>query len=514
MLRKVVEDYLDSIKEIQFFLPFSSLLSRKGFYDIHILHSSSEYSKDIIAKNQEQEFPVQYIFQIKAGDINLSKYRGEVQPQLLEAAVNNLSHPNFDINLQKKIVFVTTGIIKPPAAIAFQEFNNFIKTKYDLGPILSLEKLTLVDDFVKYGLEPFFSLHNDPAFVGGFFDFYSRIKNSRELDSFKIEEYTRRWIGADSSDEVTRLQVLLEAYLFSALLFNNKQYHQTFLFIAALARYLLKSKIYDQNHQIILRYLNDIASAILVEIREIYGRETNLTYAPSCAGLLGILRYPKLCLTALEMLCSVYLLSEESESRLIDSIKEIIRKERGWERPLSDNFGISVALIGLCLIKSSNLELLRKVINNVTIWLCDRYENLGLAQLGASESEEFEQILSEYLEGFDHAKINTSFVAGVLLDLSHLIGDPLFYESIANELRASSIILERFHILKDSDIFQYDQIQNSFEHDYKREYCEAYSKGIVIEREGNTISTRSPALFLLMVLLRDRTFPTFVQELL
>ena len=108
--------------------------------------------------------------------------RDEVQPQLLEAAVNNLSHPNFDSSLCKKIIFVTTGIIKPPATLAFQEFNNFIQTKYKLDPILSVEKLDLVEDFVRYGIEPFFALHNDPTFVGDFFDLYWCAKNIEPLE--------------------------------------------------------------------------------------------------------------------------------------------------------------------------------------------------------------------------------------------------------------------------------------------------------------------------------------------
>ena len=81
MLRRVVEDYLESIKEIQFFLPFSSLLLLKGYYDIHIIHSSAEFGKDIIAKKNVDVNPVQYVFQLKAGDVNLTKYRDEVQPQ-------------------------------------------------------------------------------------------------------------------------------------------------------------------------------------------------------------------------------------------------------------------------------------------------------------------------------------------------------------------------------------------------------------------------------------------------
>jgi len=514
MLRRVVEDYLESIKEIQFFLPFSSLLLLKGYYDIHIIHSSAEFGKDIIAKKNEDVNPVQYVFQMKAGDVNLTKYRDEVQPQLLEAAVNNLSHPNFDSSLCKKIIFVTTGIIKPPATLAFQEFNNFIQTKYKLDPILSVEKLDLVEDFVRYGIEPFFALHNDPTFVGDFFDLYSKIKNSRALDSYNIEAYTKRWLKTDCSKDINRLQVFLEAYLFSALLYNSKQYYQAVLFIAALARYLSKCNLYPQHHKMLMEYLNLIVSNLTEDVQVIYRNNQTLADPASATGLLAIFKYPKICLHTLEILSLANLLDEKIDPRLNVIITEVIKKERGWERPLSDNYAMSIALIGLSLIKSSENQLQKKLLNNITIWFCDRYSNMGLAPLGASEEEEFEQLLSEYLDGFCCKRTKSSFLASVLLDLAYLTEDPTFYESIANELRATSVITERFHVLNDSDIYEYDRIYNSFDPEYSRKYVDTYSRGIAIEAESNKISVRSPVLFFLMFLLRDRLFPTFIRELL
>jgi len=284
MLRKVVEDYLESISEVQFFLPFSSLLILKGYYDVHIIHGSSEFGKDIIAKKDEKDGPVQCVFQLKAGDVNLAKFREEIKPQLLEAAVNNLSHPNFDPSLTKKVLFVTTGIIKPPATLAFQEFNNFIQTKYKLDPILSTEKLSLVEDFVKHGLEPFFTLHNDPAFIGEFFDLYAKIKNNRVLDSFSIEAYTKRWIKADCENNINRLQVFLEAYLFSALLYGSKQYYQAVLFIAGLARFLAKSNLYSQHHQVLFEYINIVVTSLTEDVQTIYKNDQTLTDPASATG--------------------------------------------------------------------------------------------------------------------------------------------------------------------------------------------------------------------------------------
>jgi hypothetical protein len=514
MLRRVVEDYLESIKEVQFFLPFSYLLSIKGYYDIHIIHSSSEFGKDIIAKKVENDVPVQFLFQLKAGDINLSKYRDEIQPQLLEAAVNNLSHPNFNPQLDKKIFFVTTGTIKPPATLAFQEFNHFLETKYKLEPILSIEKLNLIDDFVLHGLEPFFTLHSDPAFIGEFFDLYAKIRNNKQLDSFSIETYTRRWINADCEIDINRLQVFLEAYLFSTLLYKSKQYFQAVLFLAGLGRFLSKSNLYILHSQVVIEYLNIIVNSLIKDVQTVYDSGQALVAPASATGLLAIFKYPKICLHTLELLSLAHLLSVEPIPQLKAVIDEVIQRERGWERPLSDNYAMSVALTGLSLLKHADPILLKKFVNNITIWLCDRYDNIGIAQLGATEEEEYEQLLSEYLDGLNHQKSKSSFTASILLDLAFFTDDPQFYQAIANELRASSIIAERYHVLNDTDIYEYEGVSNSYDPEYSKTYIPVYSRGIAIETEHNKVTLRSNALFFLMFLLRDRLFPVFIRELL
>ncbi len=493
MLRRVVEDYLESIKEVQFFLPFSYLLLLKGFYDVHIIHGSYEFGKDIIAKKDESDGTIQYVFQLKAGDINLSVFRDEICPQLLEATINNLSHPNFDPKLKKKIFFVTTGILKPPATLSFQEFNNNIQNKFRIDPIQSIEKLDMVEDFVKLGLEPFFTLHDDPAFIGEFFSFYAKIKNNTDLDSFSIEIYTKRWIVEECEENINKLQVFLEAYLFSALLLNYRRYYQAALFIAGLARFLLKNNLYSKHEQVLIDYFNIIVTNVIEEVQTLYNNNQKLVNLHAKKGPLEIFRYPKKCLHTLELISLINLLSEKNDSKLNSIIKEIIGKERGWERPLSDNYAMSVALIGLSLMKNGEWNLLKKIINNITLWLCDRYENIGLSRLGSSEDEEFEQLLSEYLEGFDSKRISTSFLASVLLDLSFMTNDPEFYERIANDLRASSVILEYYHINIDENAYGYNGVSCSFDPRFKRKFETRYSKGIEIELEDNKMTLRSSA---------------------
>ena len=167
-IKSLLENYLTSILEVEFFGPFKSLLEGLGYYDIHLIHSPVEFGKDFIAKKDTQEGTIQFCFQIKIGDINLNKFTNEIKPQLLEIVTNSLSHPNFDKSIPLEIIFVTTGNLKPPATIAFQAFNNYLNKTLKRKSILTWEKDQIISDFYKIGIEPFFELHNSPEFLVDF----------------------------------------------------------------------------------------------------------------------------------------------------------------------------------------------------------------------------------------------------------------------------------------------------------------------------------------------------------
>ena len=53
MLKSVLGDYLDNIKERDLDFPFLTLLPRLDFFDIHFTHGQVEFGKDFIAKRSE-----------------------------------------------------------------------------------------------------------------------------------------------------------------------------------------------------------------------------------------------------------------------------------------------------------------------------------------------------------------------------------------------------------------------------------------------------------------------------
>lgn len=304
MLRNVIEDYLSSIKELQLFLPFRQLLEAGNYYDIHLVHGATEFSKDFIAKKNINGVETQFFFQLKVGDVNLSRFRTEIQPQLLEACTNSLSHPNFERQLEEEVVFVTSGNLLPFATLAFQEFNNFLQSKLQLLPIATWEKDRLITDFLSVGIEPFFSLHRSPENIGRFFQFYTRITNDESLDCFEIEDYTKKWLCLDWSTSVNKLQVFFESYFFSKALLEKGRHYEAVLVLSALIRVLLKNNKFTEYQDSIEEYLRDILNSYCQVVKSVYSNSKPLLLEET--GIFAIFHYPLTCLKTLELFLYTY----------------------------------------------------------------------------------------------------------------------------------------------------------------------------------------------------------------
>lgn len=514
MLRNVIEDYLTSINEIQLFEPYRQLLESQGFYDTHIIHGSTEFGKDIIAKKKINGTVVQFSFQLKAKDINTSTFRDEVKNQLLEAYTNKLSHPNFDRDAEYHVVFVTSGIIKPPVTINFQEFNEFLTNNLKVNAVKTIEQPELIEQFQRYGIEPFYTHHDETEVVGDFWEFYSKLKNNVYFDSFFVEGYTRKWLDYDWDNSINRLEILFESYFFSKKLIDDEKYYKAILILAALVRVLLKNNVYDSYNVILENYIEEILEQFTLSLSKIWDESDEYEVIKATSSqTFSIFEYPIFCHRSLELLslCSLFITNDtlvDKSNKLIDKMLD----EPGSIRPLSDNYAITVVLVSLVLFKFEKYGLLKKYINNITVWLCDRYEEHGLSTLGLNKQFEFEHLLSEYISGLDFTNTKSSFIANILLDIAYQLEDEEFYENVANDLKAVEIIPEHYHVLNEQALFSYDHISivTSSDHDFSLQRIENYTKIITHEREELKISEFKITFLFLLILLRDRYFPSVV----
>ena len=511
MLKNVIENYLTSIREVQFFAPFKVLLENLDYYDVHLLHGPTEFGKDFIAKKNIGDKVVQYSFQIKAGDINLSKFTGEIKPQLLEIITNKISHPNFNSSLTQEIVFVTTGIVKPPATISFQEFNSYIQQELNAPPIVTWERSKILSDFTHVGIEPFYELHNSPEFVSRFFDFFAKIKQEYEFTPFDINTYTEYWLELDLTIQENKLQVLFEGYFFSKLLFDNKDYYSSIMFLAALCRALMKANLFDEFKPYIIETILDAINEFHVDFTfQIESDRKNYFLKQS---LLSIIIYPTICLKSLEMLSLHFLLSENGSESIKKSILDLLT-EKGSFRPISDNYGMAVFLTCLALIKLDEKELLKKYLINLTVWLCDRYQENGLATIGYKPEEEYQQILSEHLSGLEYIESDISFLSTIILDIAIYLEDEQLYNQIVNDFHAVRILPVYYHVNTETQLYNYDNVVTETDHAFSKKYIDNYATFVQHRKDKFNVELAKEEALLLMFQLKDRYFPNIIFDLI
>lgn len=499
MLRSIIENYLSSIREIQFFHPFIHLIDILGYYDIHLTHGANEYGKDIIAKKGND----QYIFVIKVGDIDAIKYRNEVKGQIFESQTNSLSHPSL-VHPPKKIYLVSTGKISSNVELSLQDHNSY--SKKNKLPLVDLwDKDFLLDKFTKSGIDSFFNLHKNPEFISDFFETHTKIIKDELFQSFDIEQITRKWLLLDLSNNINKLQVFFEAYYFSKLLIQRNRNYEALLFIMSLVRALSSKNLLIGNAEILKSYVLEI-----VDMSHFLAKtEDQKEKLNQSEGFLDILHYPERCLELTELL-SLGILLENKKSNLKFFL--ICINEKGCYRPLSDNYAVSVFLISLAMIKLNLKDELRKYIINCTVWICDRYEKIGIAPIGSNKETEYEQLLSEYLSGFKNNENKFSFLATILLDICYFLKDDLLFEQVANEFRSVEIAPIYYHINNSDNIWNYYDISSEHDIEFSPYRTPDYTSMSKKYYKNNGIVENLSVLELLgsIFLLRDRYFPSSI----
>jgi hypothetical protein len=495
MLISIIENYLTSIKEVQFFQPFINLLDVLGYNDIHLLHGPTEFGKDIIAKKEGEQFA----FVIKVGDINQGKYANEVKGQISEAQTNSLAHPNF-IHPPSKIIFVTTGKITSQVNLALQNYNNY-SLKNNLSTVVVWTKDFLVKEFSQSGIESFFNLHSNPQFIIDFYDTHTKIIKDEIFQSFDIERLSKKWMKFEFSINLNRLQVFFEAFYFSKLLLEKKRNYEALMFVSALVRVLSIKGLLKENEEILKSFITDIVKSTIYTL----GQSKVSESLNKIQGFFDIIYYPERCLELSEMLSIGILLEENS---IKESFVTCI-KEKGCYKPISDNYASSVFFISLAMIKLNLSEEIKNYVINCTVWLCDRYQELGIAPVGSGKELEYSQLLSEHLSGYENYLNGYSFISTILLDICVFLKDLCLFQQIANEFKAVEITPIYYHIMNGNDIWDYEKIVTEHDPNFNEKQLESYST-MSSKYDQNILYVSNMSkleLICNIFLLRDRYFP-------
>jgi hypothetical protein len=266
------------------------------------------------------------------------------------------------------------------------------------------------------------------------------IQNKSEIDWFRVEKYTQLWLI--ESEYNKNQNIFIEGSVFIQLLYDQHRYYTAFLFVIALFRYIENKGLKNIYFEMIDFNIKFIINKSIVQFKSNYKKNNSLIQTVTN---IPFFEYSRNCLKIAELISIgiLYDYHKDYEQDLID----LIEKEPGVTHYLSENYMISFYLVSLALIKIKKIDLLRKFIINSVVFLCDQYDELGLAVVGANSVQEEEQLLSYFLEGFKFNTNKSSIIASAILYIVYKVFDEELYHKISNEYKAVDIILNYIRLL-------------------------------------------------------------------
>jgi hypothetical protein len=115
---------------------------------------------------------------------------------------------------------------------------------------------------------------------------------------------------------------------------------------------------------------------------------------------------------------------------------------------LSDEWGFSLLVCVTLLLAQGRRATAELVLRRATVWLLDKFEfGRGVAQVGASATDEIRQIVGPAYNGLRPLAEPSSYTFTVILDLAHVAGFRDLFEDLLNDLHAvdalACVVLDR-----------------------------------------------------------------------
>jgi hypothetical protein len=533
MLRNVLEDYLSSVKERDFYYPLTALLYAMGFYDIYITDGTSEFGKDFIAKRIEDGIKCQYKIQAKKGDINQEDFR-KIIGQLLEAIVlKKLSHPQLDTSLTQKTILVTTGDLTPNAFIALQEFNEVLVKEYQKENVEFWGKNTLIEFSEKYGLT---GVHRTTASgLRGFAQFYLTYSKAMQgnLSDREIEEFSRLWLDEDLDYKKRILRASIEADIITAKLIESGHLYEAITINLSLARVAIQV-MFENEDSFVVEILGEIIKDKILAFSRQFFNELKLGWEAEEKSLLRIclrhsympmLHYLVWCARVQEMAALYFFLTKDESERneIIAFLTEFLEREEGCGHIPSDRYATSLVWASLALIHAGRADKAQILVQRSVVWLCDRVDKgVGIARYDANEKEETYTLLGYPFDFIKVEKNRSSYLATIASDLAAFLGDKDFYADVVNDFAACEIAYSYWQFPDTKAVLTIDteecRTYPNIPHQFSITEFEEFSYAEHIKHEPASFQITDKAgtssLILLSVLLKDRYFPKMWSQII
>lgn len=534
MLRNVLEDYLSSVKERDFYYPLTALLHAMGFYDIHLTDGGSEFGKDFVAKRVENEITYQYVIQAKKGDINQPDFRNKILGQLLEAVVlKKISHAQLDTSLPQKTILVTTGELKDNAFIELRELNSTLENEYQKEKVEFWGKNTLIEFSEKYGLT---GIHRVTAKgLAGFAQFYLTYSRAIEgtLSDRDIEKFSRLWLDESLDYKKRILRAAIEAEIIATKLVEGEHIYEAIAVHQSIARVVMQAT-YETNDADVLEIYEEVIRENIIPLCERFFHQFKSDWEESEKSLLHLclkdssfpmVHYLVWCARISEIAALYFFLTKDRSERdeVISFLIEFFGKEEGCGHIPGDRYAVSMVWVTLALIQAGRNDQAAALIKKSVVWLCDRVEKgYGIARYDADENEETYTLLGYPFDFIKVERNRSSFLATVLSDLAAFMGDKGFYADIVNDFEACEIVYNYWQVPDTKAIFTIDTEEclayPNIPHQYSMTDFEDFNYAEHIRHEPSSFQITERAglssLVLLSVLLKDRYFPKMWKQVI
>jgi len=443
MLAAAFESWISQLSERDFDAPFTQLLETLGFYDIHFTHGPYEFGKDFIAKRAEPQ-PTQYAFQSKAGDIGNAEW-SKMRGQLEELADAGPAHPNFDGNLPRKSVLITTGRLTGKATVAPAAFReNLQRSGRGDFEVWDIEVLAeQLAGSTRFPLKPSQVLLTPLGLI-----------ESGKINERELEQQLGGLLVPFPSGEVEIHRLFVDNTLVVARLAERGW---PFLALSAVLNEVRLGAI--RSHADAQK-----GRALLLAAMEHYVQLGERLLAPLLrapedpdawmhwvgGGPPKMIGYAVVCAKAMEYLAlsSLHLESVgriDDARRKADLCAKVVKTQPGCIHPVSDRFAACYPPVVAALARFEHRETGSMLVRRIMKWVCDRYElGWGLASTYSTPAEEVRALLGVPFESVEGHKRPQSLMAVALADASHVFL-PDDYPLIVNEIQAVKMFPDTLH---------------------------------------------------------------------
>jgi hypothetical protein len=441
VLRAVVGNFLDSLSEREFDAPLLALLSSQGYYDIHYLHGSFEFGKDVIAKRRDDATGEthQYSIQSKAGDIGQPDWRS-IRPQIEECGYNTRAHPSFDEKLPRIAVLVTTGRLKGAAGVDAQEYKQACRDR-GLAQFEIWDREKILDWLCQ---EPSLGL-TSAGVQKELLAVVSAVKNER-IEEPSLERFSRGWLVGDA--EKPRLaRASIEASIICNALRQIQRLDLAALMALHLHRAAWRTLASEKagrspESEAAIRLFTSYASEVLEQVEPLLSDP--LALARPLLSAAAMVAYPAACVRLAELLGLLALETDgELSNRASTAVIRLCADHPGSWRPIADQFAVSI-IPPTIVIAREDPKAATKYLRAVADWLLDRHDSntsgLGLASLDEDERTTAERLFGGSLDATQLERRNASYIATVVLDLLRTFGEEDLYEAVRQNVDALRIV--------------------------------------------------------------------------